>query len=198
MDQNTAGLYIHIPFCRHKCRYCSFCSTASSEVSNDYIDALLNEITTVQSLDLKFDTLYFGGGTPSLLSPQQFDKIIRAINKALILADSPEITVEANPDSASYERLKSFRQSGANRISIGVQSMANETLHFLGRIHTLEQAVLSIKNARCAGFDNMSLDLIYGIPGFPLNHAQFEHVLDLNPEHLATYVLRNRPGQADR
>jgi oxygen-independent coproporphyrinogen-3 oxidase len=185
------SLYIHVPFCRRKCAYCSFTSYGSREGDIPlYVRALKSEITG-QAGNGILKSIYFGGGTPSLLSIEQFADILTVIKNSFALDKTAEITTEANPGTVNREYLASLRRLGINRLSLGIQSLDDDELRMLGRIHTAEKAGESVRFARSAGFDNVNLDLIYGLPGQSLGNWQ--HVLDealmLAPEHLSLYSL---------
>ncbi len=197
-----AGIYIHVPFCRSKCPYCDFFSIANDGRIPDYLDALLVELSRSRLAGLAVDSIYFGGGTPSLLTAEAIGRIIEAVNRHFAVNGDAEITLEANPGTVSRESLAAYRSLGVNRINIGLQAMDDSTLAFLGRIHTAGQGVDAYEWARAAGFDNVGLDLIYAIPGQTRQHweAQMARAVRLAPEHLACYSLTVEPGTplADR
>ena len=204
------GIYIHIPFCVQKCRYCDFTSYAgkSEEFKNRYIKCLLKQVKqlaegpnseTAGSLDglsvLKdriVDSVFFGGGTPSLLSPGQLGEIMMALRTHFDLTDDCEITMEANPGTVTLETLRGYRALGINRLSFGVQSMEPEILKTLGRIHSAEDAAESVRLARIAGFKNLNLDLMFGIPGQSLDQwkSTLRKITALKPEHISFYSLQ--------
>ena len=194
------GLYIHIPFCRSKCAYCDFYSLPDSESRmDDYCHALerhLAEVAPQASCHL-VDTVYFGGGTPSYLGFERLCRLLGTVKKLYKVDKNAEITLEANPDSAGDKKaLKRLRRAGFNRISLGVQATDDETLRAIGRIHTWQQAQDAVAAARKAGFKNLSLDLIYGLPGQTME--QWEKTLSdavgLLPEHLSCYGLKLEEG----
>ncbi len=200
------SLYLHIPFCKHRCAYCDFNTYAGQEDSIPaYVDALCKEIefvgTNLPSPKRRgaggevAHTIFFGGGTPSLLSPQQFEKILRAIRDQFELSDA-EITIEANPGTVSYEALCQLRALGINRISFGAQSANSEELHMLERAHNFFDVIEAVTSARKAGFDNLNLDLIYGLPEQTLQTWQrtVKRVFDLHPEHISAYALTIEHG----
>ena len=157
------GLYLHFPFCEKKCFYCDFYSLADMTLKEEYINALIREITKFDGV--KIDTVFFGGGTPSLLSESELERIISAIYRSFKVDTNPEITLEANPMSINeVAKLKSFKSLGINRLSIGVQSFSDSELKMLGRRHTKEEAINTVMNAKEAGFDNISLDLMFALP----------------------------------
>lgn len=191
---NTAGIYIHIPFCKAKCIYCDFYSVAGQDdrIAN-FVNILISEIETCQVDTSKwtFDTIFIGGGTPSLLNAKQLEKIITALNNKYDLSKIIEFTIEANPGEAPKEKLQDFYSLGINRLSIGVQSFNTELLQFLSRIHTVEDVFKTFQSTRTAGFDNINCDLIYNIPGQSLEDWQSDlnTLVNLNPEHISAYSL---------
>ncbi len=196
-----AGLYIHIPFCRSKCGYCAFNSIAASRSTvDDYLDLLAIEISQLAALpwskSRKFTTLFIGGGTPSLASAGKLADIIDHCHSFFKMSSQVEISMEANPDSVDHESLTILHQAGVNRLSIGVQSFNDTLLGTLNRAHTGQQAIAAFNTARECGFNNINLDLIYGLPGQTLNNWQedLSQALRLNPEHLALYELTVEPG----
>ena len=165
---NTTGIYIHIPFCKAKCIYCDFYSVAGQDDKiENFVNTLIREIKTYQVDATKwiFDTIFIGGGTPSLLSAQQMEKIIEALNNKYGLSCIIEFTIEANPGEAPREKLKDFHSLGINRLSIGVQSFQPNLLQFLSRIHSVKDVFKTFQSARDAGYENINCDLIYNIPG---------------------------------
>jgi len=188
-----AGIYVHIPFCKRKCHYCNFFSLASSKNKNAFTDVLLKEISLEQSYLESFpvQTIYFGGGTPSLLEPSGIQKILETLVKFFSISKNPEITLEANPDDINPESLKELRSLGINRLSIGIQSFFDRDLLFLNRIHSARTAQRSILDARNAGFQNLSIDLIYGIPGQVSSSwdQNLEIALSLEVPHISAYAL---------
>ena len=190
------GIYLHIPFCRSRCAYCDFYSTTDLDRRERYVEALLSEWQQRRN-EIKgpIATVYFGGGTPSLLSAQTVERILTS----LLQDEAPrerEITLEANPDSISPEYLKSLKAAGVNRLSIGIQSLQDDLLRTIGRRHNAEQALQAIEAAREAGFTNLSVDLMYGLPGQTSAQwkADIETVLRFKPEHISTYCLSYEEG----
>lgn len=185
------GLYVHVPFCRTKCSYCNFYSITSLDGIDEFLPALHAEMNFYRSFAGAFDTLYFGGGTPSLLSIKHFSEIMTHVQKTFHFTKDPEITVEINPADMMLHELKSLRSMGINRISIGVQSFNDDILTFLGRRHTCVQARRTISDARQAGFENIGLDLMYGIPGQDITSwtETLKEVVFFEPEHLSCYQL---------
>src|SRR5687768_3011181 len=162
-----AGIYVHIPFCRKACHYCNFHFTTSFNKKDELIGAILEEVR-LQSRYLhgqKIKTIYFGGGTPSALPPSDIEKILQRIREIHTIDSNAEITLEANPDDIKTENLESWKQSGVNRLSIGLQAFQDELLIGWNRTHSAEQARLCIPMAQSAGFENITADLIYGGPG---------------------------------
>lgn len=207
----SISLYLHIPFCRHRCPYCDFVSYAGKEaLIPDYLDALRREVELwgaalrrgsgqAPALDnqrTRVETIFFGGGTPSLLSSQQVGHILETSRNAFELADAVEISLEANPGTLSPESLLGLRQQGVNRLSLGVQSFDDDLLRAMGRLHDAAQARQAFHWARAAAFDNINLDLIYGLPGQTLAQwqADIEEALLLGPEHLSLYALGIEEG----
>ncbi len=195
-----AGIYIHIPFCKQKCHYCNFFSVASVKYKTEFIEALKKEIAQQKDYlnNEEINTIYFGGGTPSMLSKEEVEIILDELRTYHSIANDAEITLEANPDDLDSAKIKAFSKSPINRLSIGVQSFLDDDLMFLHRVHTSEHALQAIKNSQDAGFQNLSIDLIYGIPG--LTKEKWEHNLqsffDLNIPHLSAYALTIEPKTA--
>ena len=186
----SAAVYIHIPFCRSKCGYCDFASYASLDhLYTDYSSALIREITEASPLFAK--TLFFGGGTPSLLPLEQTAAIVDAAKRRFSLKTSAEITMEANPATIDVGKLKALRAIGINRLSIGAQSFDDMTLKTLGRGYSASHAVESLENARQAGFENLSIDIMTGIPGQTMASLMrdLKMAVDFNAEHLSVYQL---------
>lgn len=193
------SLYIHIPFCVKKCRYCDFCSYAGLDaLVPAYIEALVAEVRLrAPRWRLQpFDTLYIGGGTPTLLTADHVNSVLDACRQQLDLAALREATIEANPGTLSMSLLQGLRRVGLNRISIGVQSFLDDELALLGRIHTADQAIAAVRMARAAGFEQVSLDLLMGLPGQALAawEQSLEQALALAPEHLSLYALALEEG----
>lgn len=194
----AGGLYIHIPFCERKCGYCDFYSLTTLHRRGEFVDALLKEISLVapQFSHLFFDTVFFGGGTPTVLSTAQLAKIRDSLHRNFHIADDGEFTIEANPGTITLARLRDLRHMGFNRLSMGVQSFQPEDLRFLGRIHTAKEALENFAAARTAGFQNINLDLMTAFPG--LTAERFQRTLDtavrLQPEHLSCYTLIFEPN----
>ena len=190
-SEKTPGLYIHIPFCLSKCPYCDFYSSTSLSALPYFLDTLFKEMAMVRNNFNSFDTVYIGGGTPSLLTPQQLENILVKIRQNFNLTGNTEITIEANPADLNQSSLESMRETGINRVNIGVQSFDQEVLGFLGRRHSLQQAILAIEASKKAGFHNIGLDLIYGTPGQTIESWSntLEQAVAFAPEHLSCYQL---------
>jgi oxygen-independent coproporphyrinogen III oxidase len=194
------SLYIHVPFCKHRCSYCDFNTYAGQEMQiPDYVQALCREIGYVarsSGARLPVHTIFFGGGTPSLLTIQQIDQVITTIRAHFDLQPGLEITLEANPGTVSLPYLQALRQSGINRLSFGMQSADPKDLHLLNRRHSQQEVAQAVHWARQAGFDNLSLDLIYGLPSQSLSRWQntLTTALALQPDHLSLYALTIETG----
>jgi oxygen-independent coproporphyrinogen-3 oxidase len=188
-----AGIYLHIPFCDTKCIYCDFYSITNHSRKNEFINCLIKEIEkeAPELKGKKFDTIFFGGGTPSLLSRNDFEKLFDSLYSNLNISSDSEITIEANPGTLNNKKLKEFRKLPINRISFGVQSFIDSELKFLSRIHNSEQATNSIKSAKDEGYKNINLDLIFAIPGQTLNNWKYnlEQALSLETQHISAYSL---------
>ena len=198
--ERPLGLYIHIPFCKSKCVYCDFYSLPSREDRmDDYTDALCAHLTETAPFAAghTVDTVYFGGGTPSYLGEKRLAKILKTIQKKYRVSKDAEITLEANPDSAGdWKALKALRKAGFNRISLGMQSACDEELREIGRVHTMDQVRTAVEAARKAKFDNLSLDLIYGLPHQTMERwrENLAAAANLAPEHLSCYGLKVEEG----
>lgn len=196
----SLGLYLHIPWCPTRCIYCDFNTYIDGEASlkTRYHAALLREICQAgAALDRPgLDTIFIGGGTPTTLPPAQLVELIETVQAAFDLYADAEVTVEANPGALTVDYLREIRQGGINRLSLGVQSFNNDELHFLSRLHDANTARCAVEQARAAGFDNLSLDLIFNLPDQNLSHWQFnlQEALKLVPDHLSLYALIVEPG----
>lgn len=196
------AVYLHIPFCAKKCPYCDFNSHVTSDRSlvQRYLEALDAEMRLAsQQPEVKgraISTIFFGGGTPSLLSGQELNRLLDTCREFLPVEPQAEITCEANPGTVTLEKLKALRQGGFNRLSFGAQSFQSNVLDRLGRIHSAPDTVRSVRSAREAGFENVSLDLIFSVPGQSLQDWQsdLQQAVDLEPDHLSTYSLTIEPG----
>jgi len=190
-SEQTPGLYIHIPFCLSKCLYCDFYSSTTLSALPHFLEALFKEMAMYRNQFNPFNTVYIGGGTPSLLSPQQLESILIRTREIFDLTSNPEITVETNPADLSQSYLESIREIGINRINIGVQSFDQKVLGFLGRRHSVKQAISAIEASRKAGFHNIGLDLIYGVPEQTIDSWLdiLKQAVVFAPEHLSCYQL---------
>ena len=194
MTTKRIGLYVHIPFCVSKCNYCDFCSLggAYDRYIEAYVDALLAEAEAYKrEPKIALRTLYFGGGTPSLLSPDMLGKILEGLRNVFDFDDLFEFTLEANPGTLTREGAVGFKELGVNRISLGLQSIHENELKKLGRIHSFEDFLLSYKMLREAGFDNIGVDLMYGIPEQTIESFEktLSRVIAISPEHISAYGL---------
>lgn len=188
-----AGLYIHIPFCKQACYYCDFHFSTNHSYKHQMVEAIAREIVLQNDyLDGEpLDTIYFGGGTPSMLTCHDLTKILDTIHKNFSVNKNPEISLEANPDDLTFNKLVELHTLGINRLSIGIQSFHDETLASLNRVHTSNDAINCLKNARLTGFNNISIDLIFAIPGRTqeILENDLRIALDHYPEHLSAYGL---------
>ena len=197
------ALYIHVPFCKAKCTYCDFYSITGREDSiPEYMKSILAEIAhKSNSVDLSqhyIDTIFFGGGTPNLLTPNHLDKLLKTILNLASNGKNMEIGMEINPGEASLENLQAYRNAGINRISIGMQSFQPHLLKFMSRIHSAEKSISTFEDVRKAGFTNVSGDLIFAVPGQTRQHymSDLQRLIDLRPEHISTYSLTVEEGTA--
>lgn len=190
---NTLGIYIHVPFCAKKCSYCDFYSVCYTKIKAElYCNAVLRNIQHYSDKNTVVDTVYFGGGTPTLLAPEKFLEFIAEIRKSFNLAENAEITIEANPNTLSPERLLKLRETGINRLSIGVQSMNDSELKFLGRTHTAERAKKVVLDAVSAGFTNISCDLMIALPNQSAESLKnsINILTGLPIQHISAYILK--------
>ncbi|MBP3759846.1 MAG: radical SAM family heme chaperone HemW [Firmicutes bacterium] len=202
------GVYIHVPFCRSKCPYCDFYSVLirDKEIKEKYTDAAVKEIRNFkrffkdgsehQFIKQEPDSIYFGGGTPSLLEPIRIKEMIKACDDTFGREDDREVTLEANPGTVDADSLKGFKAMGVNRLSIGVQSFDDQILKKLGRTHKTEDSLKAFEKARLAGFENISIDLIFGIEGQAMESWEdsLKKALELDPEHISLYSLEFMEG----
>ena len=194
---STLGLYLHIPFCAAICNYCNFNRGLLDEaLKTRYVDALIREIETAAEPETAVDTIYFGGGTPSLLSGAEVARILEACCRSFDVSPENEITLEANPESATHEALEHYRSAGVNRLSFGVQSFRDEELRRLGRLHTAQTASDALARARAVGFDNVSLDLMMWLPQQSLSDwlTSVDALITAMPEHASLYLLELYPN----
>ena len=195
-DKKSLGLYIHVPFCKQKCGYCDFCSVAggSEELKGKYVDALceLVEKWAEKCGEYAVDTVYFGGGTPTVLDARGLSRILETCVKSYSFAKDTEISIEANPATIERDELRFLREAGFNRLSVGLQSSNDNELSALGRIHTFSDFVKTYKDARAAGFDNISADVMFGIPRQTKKSYEktLSDIILLAPEHISTYALK--------
>ena len=196
MPEKPAGLYVHIPFCLRKCCYCDFYSISDLSQTSGFLAALKREMQMNSGTSLVFDTLYIGGGTPSVLPPEAIGQIIETAGRYFSIASDAEKTLEVNPGTVTLENLSEYRKFGVNRLNIGVQSFNDNNLRFLGRIHSGRDARLSVEWAHRAGFDNIGLDLIFGLPGQDKINwlSDLTQAGNLEPEHLSCYMLTCESG----
>ncbi len=190
------SLYIHVPYCKKKCRYCNFLSAAAeSKDTKLYIDALLAELKMYKPFlsQRRLKSIYIGGGTPSILEPESLDRLFGAVRSSFVNEKNAEITVEVNPESASLEKLKIMYELGVSRISIGLQSFDDNILGFLGRLHNADSSFAAVENARSAGFKNINVDVIYGVPSQNIT-IELEGIKKIMPEHISFYYLTVEPG----
>ncbi len=200
----SAGVYLHIPFCKSRCSYCDFATDVfkSNEIVESYVNALVGEIQNPKSeirnpkSKIPVDTIYFGGGTPSLLSPKQLEKILGAVYENFDVSENSEITMEMNPATMTLETVRAYRDLGVNRASFGAQTFDDRELKRLGRRHTANDVRETIELLRTADFDNVSFDLIAGLPRQTLRdwERNLDEALKLHPEHLSLYLLEIHEG----
>lgn len=187
---------MHIPFCVKKCPYCDFYSITDFSSKSRYLKALIKEIKMITAAFLVFDTLYLGGGTPSVYGPKEIEQIIDNAFSQYNITRHAEVTMEVNPGTVDLDGLKAYRAIGVNRLNIGIQSFQDANLKVLGRIHSGDDANVTFEWARQSGFDNIGIDLIYGLPKQTRENwlSDLKHALKLNPEHISCYMLTCEPG----
>jgi oxygen-independent coproporphyrinogen-3 oxidase len=192
----AAGLYIHVPFCLSKCPYCGFASDVDRSGIPDYLAALAHEARAYRDQFHSFDSLYLGGGTPSVLSTDELGQLITIAQREFEIAADAEITVEVNPGDVTEDWLLAARSFGVNRVSLGAQSFEQRELRFLGRRHDAAQAEAAMQTIRKVGFDNLGVDLIFGLPGQEISDLErsLQRALSYAPEHLSCYQLTVEPG----
>lgn len=191
------GLYVHVPFCSSICNYCNFNrGLFDAELKDRYLSALEQEIRNSPHAGTAADTVFFGGGTPSLLEPSEVARIVAACRESFDLAADAEITLETNPETSTTERMRGFRDAGVNRVSFGVQSFREEELRRLGRIHSADRARQAVREARVAGIDNVSLDLMMWLPEQTSEHWRHnvESLVEVAPDHASLYLLELYPN----
>ena len=193
MDGRELELYLHIPFCIRKCAYCDFLSwAASSEKQREYVEALKREIRAWgETGEYRVTSVFFGGGTPSVLPGEWLWELMEEVREAFSLETAAEISLEANPGTLDMGKLRAYRQAGINRVSLGCQSARDEELALLGRIHTYEEFLESYELVRRAGFSNVNVDLMSGLPGQRVRdwEESLEKIAALGPEHISAYSL---------
>lgn len=200
MTTNNLGLYIHIPFCRQKCRYCDFLSfpCTSEQIYREYVTALCMEMDVRKQdcQEYEIDSVFIGGGTPSILSAADVTKFMECLRRDFRVTEDAEITIESNPASLDREKLDAYLAAGINRISIGIQSFDNRTLQLLGRLHDKNEAFQKIQMARKAGFDNINIDLMFGIPEQSIKTwlDSVRQGVFLGPQHISLYSLELEKG----
>lgn len=199
IDKSLAGIYIHIPFCKQACHYCDFHFSTTLTLREELLGSIAKELKLQKNyLTDSIETVYFGGGTPSLLTGSEIKEILTVISENFELSTDPEITLEANPDDLTEKKLLGLHAAGVNRLSIGVQSFDSDVLKFLNRAHSEEQAEKCISIAQEIGFTDLTIDLIYGIPGrnHQLWEQDIEKLLSFNPDHISAYCLTIEPDTA--
>ena len=188
-----SAIYIHIPYCKQKCTYCNFYFKTNLKDKNKLIESLIKEISLTKNYlkDTKLKSLYFGGGTPSLLNKENLDLIFRKVKKYYQVSSETEITIECNPEDLTIEKLKDLKNIGFNRLSIGIQSFKDEDLIFMNRNHNRHQGINSVKNAKIAGFKNISIDLIFSLPNQSLKdwNENLKMAFELDIQHISSYSL---------
>lgn len=194
-----AGIYIHIPFCKQACTYCDFHFSTSSKLQGPLVEAIKQEIISRKD-DIQSDinTIYFGGGSPSILASDELASILDVIKTSFTIKSDAEITLESNPDDHRPEQLENWKDLGINRLSIGIQSFDDDVLKWMNRAHSAEEASTCVKAAQGAGFDNITADLIYGIPDKTMSYweNQLEQMLALKVQHISAYCLTSEPKTA--
>jgi oxygen-independent coproporphyrinogen-3 oxidase len=194
---STLGLYIHIPFCSSICNYCNFNRGLYDEdLKKRYVEALTADIGRTAGPEEAADTIYFGGGTPSLLDPADIASVIRVVRDRFAVASDSEVTLEANPETVDREKLERFRDAGVNRLSLGVQSFRDSELRRLGRVHSADRARQAVRDARGAGFENVSLDLMMWLPGQSVEAwlTNVDALIAAEPDHASLYLLELYPN----
>ena len=195
---DVRSLYLHIPFCERKCEYCDFTSVAGATGSRGYMDALDTEVRRLGERlgRLSLDTVFIGGGTPSLVEPELLARLMTTVRSTFSVAGDAEVTMEANPSSVNTQRARVWRAAGVNRVSLGVQSLESDTLHFLGRVHDADRALAAVDEVREAGFTSINCDLIYAVPGLGdiRWRRTLERVVAARPTHISCYELTVEPG----
>ena len=192
-----SGIYIHIPYCKQACHYCDFHFSTSMKTKNEMIDCIVKEMDIRESeFSKKIDSLYIGGGTPSLMTNLELETIFNGLEKKISIGDIKEITIEINPEDLISEKLEFYKEIGINRLSIGIQSMNNNILKWMNRSHDTNQVINGLNNTKVAGFENINLDFIYGTPKNLSRDYKSEllEILKFNPTHLSCYHLTIEDG----
>lgn len=184
------GIYIHVPFCLKKCDYCDFYSETNINLIGEYVDGIKKEIEFYES-DESTDTIYFGGGTPSILEIKDLSEILETVHRYNRIDSDSEVTIEVNPGTVDLDKIFELKKLGFNRINFGIQSFSNNNLQFLGRVHDSNEALKSFESAREAGFDNIGIDIIYGLPGQTIKDllCDLQQAVEIKPEHISAYTL---------
>lgn len=191
------GIYVHIPFCKRKCNYCDFYSIKwDREVEDRYIKSLVKEINSYNGMEYVVDTIFFGGGTPTIIKHENIERVIQEIKSTFKVDKNSEITIEANPNTLTYENLSMYKKTGINRLSIGVQSLNNEILANIGRLHNSEEALLAIKRAKESGYENINIDVMFNIPGQTTEDMKetVNKIIYEDVKHISFYSLKLEKG----
>lgn len=191
------GIYVHIPFCKRKCNYCDFYSIKwDREVEDRYIKSLVKEINSYNGMEYVVDTIFFGGGTPTIIKHENIEKIMHEIKNVFEVDKNSEITIEANPNTLTYENLSMYKKTGINRLSIGVQSLSNEILANIGRLHNSEEALLAIRRAKESGYENINVDIMFNIPGQTTKDIKetVSKIIHEEVKHISFYSLKLEKG----
>jgi len=195
-NERKSGLYVHIPFCRSKCPYCGFASVASSKLKERWLNAFIKEIISSKGKFKDFDSLYLGGGTPTFLDAGDLETIMTCLFNFFHFSEDSEITIEANPCDLTSKKIEKLKELGINRVSIGIQSFDDSTLSFLGRLHTAGEAQNALDGLKSAGFENIGMDLIYGLKDQTIKvwSNTLKRALEFQPEHISCYQLTFEKG----
>lgn len=191
------GIYVHIPFCKRKCNYCDFYSVKwDEETENKYIKSIINEINSYKGLNYSADTIFFGGGTPTIISPDNLMLIINEIKNTFEVDENSEISMEANPNTLTAENLTKYKEIGINRLSIGVQSLNDDVLRKIGRLHNSKEALNAIDSAIFSGFENINADVMFNIPGQTVEDIEqtIREIISHNVKHISFYSLKLEEG----
>ncbi len=194
---SSLGIYIHVPFCAKKCAYCDFYSeNYRKNTASQYVEAVIRNLKAYSDKSRLTDTVYFGGGTPSLLSPEQIKIILDTVENNFVLSEKPEITLETNPNTVNFNKLSEFRHAGINRLSIGVQSMIDDELKFLGRTHSADRAEKAVIDAYRAGFENISCDVMIALQNQSADSLEYtlDKITSLPIQHISGYILKTESG----